>query len=114
MFRITRPATALAAIVAIAGIGAGASPAAGSQPQAHAAAKCSVGDGRGYGYSYLTSLQVSHTSCSVGRTVARHHGHVRGWSCHSRTLDSSPVQYDRKVSCRSHSRQVVWTYTQNT
>ena len=85
-----------------------------SAREARAAGSCSVGSGHGYGYSYLTSLNVSGTSCSTGRSVAKHHGRVSGWSCRSKRLDSSPVQYDERVTCRSGKRQVVWTYTQNT
>jgi hypothetical protein len=83
-------------------------------PVARAAGSCGVGAGHGYGYSYLTSLQVYRTSCATGRTVARHHGHVRGWRCSRKILDRSPVQYDAHMTCGSGRRQVKWTYTQNT
>jgi hypothetical protein len=83
-------------------------------PLAHAARTCGVGSGRGYGYSYLTSLSVHNTTCSTGRYVARHHGHVSGWSCSRKVLDRSPVQYDARVTCKRGSRTVQWTYTQNT
>ena len=95
-------------------IGAPAVAAPAASPPAHAAGSCSVGQGKGYGYSYLTSLTVSSTGCSTGRNVAKHHGHVSGWSCSRKRLDTSPVQYDEKVSCRSGARRVTWTYTQNT
>lgn len=98
-------------LLAIPAVSATARPAA---PEAHAAGSCGVGSGRGYGYSYLTSLKVTRTSCSTGRSVAKHHGHLRGWSCRGKRLDSSPVQYDERVTCHSGRRQVVWTYTQNT
>jgi hypothetical protein len=29
-------------------------------------------------------------------------------------LDSSPVQYDARMTCKSGGKQVVWTFTQNT
>lgn len=83
-------------------------------PVAHAAGACRVGTGRGYGYTYLTYLWVYKTKCSTGRYVAGHHGHVRGWGCGRKILDRSPVQYDARVTCKSGSRQVQWTYTQNT
>jgi hypothetical protein len=83
-------------------------------PQAQAAKGCGVGSGQGYGYSYLTSLIVTNTSCSTGRNVAHHHGHVRGWHCTKTRLDTSPVQYDEKVACKNGSRRVKWTFTQNT
>ena len=57
-----------------------ASAAAQSQT-AHATRGCAVGAGTGYGYSYLTSLTVHRTSCATGRTVVKHHGHLRGWRC---------------------------------
>jgi hypothetical protein len=83
-------------------------------PVARAAGTCSYGSGRSYGYSYLTFLWVHKTSCATGRTVAKHHGRVHGWSCRKKILDRSPVQYDAKVTCNSGSRQVQWDYTQNT
>lgn len=98
----------LTALLAVAGT------ASAGTPRAHAAATCHVGNSRGYGYSYLTWLWVYKTSCATGRRVAKHHGHVKGWSCHRRILDKSPVQYDAKVSCKSGHRQVQWKYTQNT
>lgn len=105
----------LTAALAATALATGATGAAArSAPQASAAGSCSVGSGYGYGYSYLTSLRVTDTSCATGRSLAKHHGHVRGWSCHGRRLDTSPVQYDERVTCRSGQRQVVWTYTQNT
>jgi hypothetical protein len=85
---------------------------AASGPQAHAAANCSV-NYYAYGYSYMDSLRVSHTSCKVGRAVAKKHGHVRGWRCSKKILDRSSVQYDAKITCHSGRRTVVWQYTQN-
>lgn len=85
----------------------------GGRVQARAAGTCGVGAGRGYGYSYLTWLWVYRTSCSTGRSLAKHHGHVSGWRCSRRILDSSPVQYDAKVTCSSGHRKVQWTFTEN-
>jgi hypothetical protein len=102
---------AVPAAIAVLALGAAS---AGGAPLAHAARSCPVGSGQGYGYSYLTSLKVFNTTCAVGRTVARHHGHVRGWHCRTRRLDTSPVQYDDSVSCTSGRRLVRWTFTQNT
>jgi hypothetical protein len=98
-------------LLVVAGGALSAPVAASSAPAAHAAGSCGIGNGEGYGYSYLTSLSVSHTSCSVGRALARKHG--RGWHCHRVLLDSSPVQYDARMTCTSRGRRVVWTYTQN-
>ncbi len=83
-------------------------------PSAHAAQSCGVGAGHGYGYSYLTSLTVTRTSCATGRTVAHHHGHVSGWHCAGKRLATSPVQYDKRVTCTSGARLVRWTFVQNT
>ena len=93
------------------GLFAGAS---GAAPAARAAASCRVGSGQGYGYSYLTSLSVTRTSCIVGRTIVHHHGHVAGWACTKKRLDSSPVQYDDREICMSGARVVRWTFVQNT
>jgi hypothetical protein len=82
-------------------------------PQAHAASNCGVGAGHGYGYTYLLSLSVSHTSCSTGKSVAKHHGHVKGWHCSSKTLASSPFQYQKRVSCKNGKRSAVWRFSQN-
>jgi hypothetical protein len=83
-------------------------------PQASAAGGCGVGAGHGYGYTYLTSLKVTRTSCTTGKSVAKHHGHVNGWKCSTKRLATSPVQYESRVTCKSGSRQVVWTFSQNT
>ena len=101
------------ALAALVGAAIAAGSAAASGPVAHAAGTCSIGSATGYGYSYLTSLWVSNTSCKTGRTVAKYHGHVSGWSCKKTTLDSSPVQYDARVSCTKGSGRIKWTYTQN-
>lgn len=88
--------------------------AAAQGPVAQAATACNVGAGKGYGYSYLTSLTVRRTTCSTGRTVVKHHGHVSGWSCFKKRLDTSPVQYDDRETCHHGTALVVWTFTQNT
>jgi hypothetical protein len=82
-------------------------------PRAHAASNCAVGRGQGFGYTYLTSLSVKGIGCASGRSVVKHRG-GRGWSCAKRRLASSPVQYDDRETCKSGSRQVVWTFTQDT
>jgi hypothetical protein len=83
-------------------------------PRAAAAGSCNVGAGKGYGYTYLTSLKVTNTSCTTGQTVAKHHGRVTGWKCSTARLATSPVQYESRVTCKAGSRQVVWTFSQNT
>ena len=99
-----------AVILAIAAAAGGSAQAA----TAHAARSCGVGNGEGYGYTYLLSLSVRNTNCSTGKSVVRHHGHLRGWRCSRKVLDRSPTQYDAKMSCSSGRRRVYYTYTQNT
>lgn len=93
---------------------ASATMAAAHGRAAHVASACGVGSGLGYGYTYLTSLSVAHTSCATGRSVAKKHGHIRGWHCSTKRLATSPVQYQSRVTCTSGRRRVVWTYSQNT
>ncbi len=100
--------------LALAVTAVGSAGATASNPVAQKAGTCSVGNGRGYGYSYLTYLWVYRTSCSTGRSLAHKHGRAHGWRCSRRILDRSPVQYDARMTCHSGSRQVQWTYTQNT
>jgi hypothetical protein len=117
LFRHARFTEILGLLVLCAVLGLGSSLASAKPVapiEAHAARGCSVGTGRGYGYSYLTSLKVFRTSCSTGRALAKRHGHKPGWSCRRIRLDTSPVQYDDRVTCLSGQRKVVWTYTQNT
>jgi hypothetical protein len=87
-----------------------ASPAS---PPAHAASGCGVGHGQGFGYTYLTSLSVKGIGCASGRSVVKHRG-GRGWKCAQKRLASNPVQYDARETCKSGSRQVVWTFAQDT
>jgi hypothetical protein len=84
-----------------------------SPPSARAASGCAVGRGQGFGYTYLTSLSVKGIGCASGRSVVKHRG-GRGWRCAKQRLATSPVQYDERETCRSGSRQVQWTYTQDT
>ena len=99
--------TAAIAILAMAAL------APASTPTAQAASGCGVGRGQGFGYTYLTSLSVKRIGCSAGRTVVKHRG-GRGWTCSKKRLDTSPVQFDERETCKSGSRQVLWTYTQDT
>lgn len=111
MSRGVRSSILIVASLAVLAVAVSAASASG--PVAQAARSCGVGHGHGYGYSYLTSLTVHHTRCSTGYYVAHHHGYVRGWHCNRQTTDSSPVQYDAQVSCKSGARRVFWTFTQN-
>lgn len=102
-------------VLLISGIAAlAASVAVAQTPTANAAASCSVGSGEHVdGYTYLFPIKVSHTSCSTGKNVVKHHGHVRHWRCHKKTLASSPTQVQAKETCTSGRKSVTWTYAQN-
>ncbi len=100
-----------------------------SSPQVHAARSCSLSvyEQRHLGASYVTSLSVRKTTCKKGKAVVRAyhkcrraHGWkgkcrhtVKGYSCKRHIIDSSPAQYDAKVTCRNGAKRVVHTYTQN-
>ncbi|MGI8713661.1 MAG: hypothetical protein ACR2NR_10855 [Solirubrobacteraceae bacterium] len=100
-------------LLAVAAALVAATAAMAHSPDARIASSCGVGSGTGYGYTYLTSLTVKNTSCSTGKTVARHHGKVKGWRCSTKRLASSPVQVQNRETCKSGSKQIVWTDTQN-
>jgi hypothetical protein len=91
----------------------GATAALAHSPTGRMASSCGVGSGTGYGYTYLTSLTVKRTSCANGKSVAKHHGKVRGWRCSTKKLASSPVQVQSRETCKSGAKQIVWTDTQN-
>src|SRR5881275_2841302 len=79
------------------------------------------------GSTYLISLTVKNVSCSTGLKVekdwqaCRHKtpGHktckrsVDGYRSKQTLLDSSPTQYDAKVTATRGSRVVKFVYTQN-
>jgi hypothetical protein len=126
MSRVARTCALLA--LAVLSLATVAGSAAGSSPRAHAAGSChlSTHDQRNLGASYVTSLSVSHVSCSTGKSVVRAYqacrsrhgwkgscGSAAGYSCSRRILDSSSVQYDARVTCSRGSKRVVHTYTQN-
>lgn len=101
-------------LLVVAFVAATATASSARNRTARAAGNCSVGSGRHDGYSYVTSLSVRKTSCGTGLNLVKHHGHLRGWGCKNKVLDRSPVQYDARMTCKSGSKQVVWTFTQNT
>jgi hypothetical protein len=119
---------ALMALV-LAALAASATATAGAAPRVHAARSCHLTrhEQRHLGAAYITSLSVRHTSCSNGKAVVRAYhecrkahgwkgrcGHrVKGFSCKRHIQDSSPVQYDAKVTCRRGGKRVTHTYTQN-
>jgi hypothetical protein len=91
----------------------GSTAALAHSPTVRIASSCGVGSGKGYGYTYLTSLTVKRTSCATGKSVAKDHGKVKGWHCSTKELASSPVQVQNRETCKSGSKQIIWTYTQN-
>jgi hypothetical protein len=117
MLRSFALAAALAAVTAI-----GITAAAGASPSAHAARSCAPGKYPGQGY--FTSLQVSHVSCATGKKVMHAHyrcrirhgrkghcGRVLGYRC-TETRRSIPTEYTARVTCKSGSKKVVYTYEQ--
>jgi hypothetical protein len=101
-------------MVAAAGVLMIAAAAPAHSPMAQAAGSCNVGAGQGFGYSYLDKLDVKRTSCKNGRRVVHHRGNLPGWHCKKKRLDSSQFQYNERVTCKNHRREVKWTFTQNT
>jgi hypothetical protein len=110
---MSRKCSALVLVLLSSGILVTATGALAHTPRARVARSCGVGSGHGYGYTYLTSLKVTNTSCGTGKSVAKHHGHVKGWKCSTKRLATSPVQYESRVTCKRGSRRVVWTFSQN-
>ena len=108
---------------------AAAGPVAASGPVARAAGNCKLTTNQEFhsGATYLLKLSVSGTSCSTGLKVEKAFqscrrstaGHatckrtVLGYRCSQKILDSSKTQYDAKATCKSGSRTVTFTYTQN-
>ena len=115
-------------VVAVAAVSLLVIAGASASPQVHAARSCNInGQQQHLGASYVTSLSVRHTSCANGKAVVkayqkcrRAHGwrgkcghRVKGYKCARHIQDSSPVQYDAKVTCRRGAKRVTHTYTQN-
>ncbi|HEX2084773.1 MAG TPA: hypothetical protein VHF89_03750 [Solirubrobacteraceae bacterium] len=112
----TLPLALLAAFALVAVAGAGTA----------AAKSCRSANYPGDGY--FTSLSVRGTSCSAGRTVQRNHYRCRvrnggkdgrcnrrvdGYRCSERRGESTPAEYNARVSCRKGSRRISFTYQQN-
>jgi hypothetical protein len=128
MLRQSRPhlrslaVIACAAAVALLALGSSA----GAQPTAHAAKACSPPKYPGLGY--FTSLEVSRVTCATGRKVTLAHYRCRtrhgkkgrcttrvlGYSCREGTRNAIPTEYNARVTCKSGTRKVVYTYQQNT
>jgi hypothetical protein len=86
-------------------------------------------DGRKLGTTYVTSLEVSHVSCTTAKRLVkafhacrRANGGVKGrcekrvsgYRCSERRGNSIPTQYSAKVNCRRSPRSVRFNYTQYT
>jgi hypothetical protein len=112
--KMPRALGSMIALLSASAMLAGSAVAVAHQPVARTAGSCSVGTGHGFGYTYLVTLSVRGTNCATGKSVAKRHGRVSGWSCGKKRLQTSPVQYDDRETCTSGSRRVQWTFTQNT
>ena len=97
-------------------------------PSSAALKSCNISSvQRKLGPTYVTSLQVSHVSCSGGKSLVRAYyrcrkanggvkgtcRRVRGYTC-SEKRQSIRTQFSAKATCRRGSRRVVHTYTQFT
>jgi hypothetical protein len=88
-----------------------------------------VKEQRHLGASYVTSLKVSHVSCTKGKDVVKAFHDCRGesgkpqgkcdhkvlgYSCEEHRFDAVPhVQYNSRVTCTRGDKVVKHTYTQN-
>jgi hypothetical protein len=92
------------------------------------AKSCSVKPSDYPGDGYFTSLSVSGTSCSNGKSVAREHyrkrvnrggrdgkfnGSVKGWSCRESSRNKSRNELNARVTCRRSGNRITFTYQQN-
>ena len=126
---MTRSVRLIALIVA-AGALCAIAPALGSaDPAVHAAGKCSIkGQERKLGPTYVTSLSVSHVSCSTGKSLVKAYYNCRvkaggvkgrcvkkisGYGCRE-TRSGISVQFNAKVTCTNGKKVVKHSYTQNT
>jgi hypothetical protein len=121
---VPRTLKTLLCSLVLCGAAAAAASAAASGPEAAAAGACKPPSYPGSGY--FTSLSVSRTSCSTGRSVARaHHAcrvkhGLRGrctrsvlrYSCSEHRV-SIPSEIDSRVTCKRGTRRVVFYYQQN-
>ena len=97
-------------------------------PSSAAAKTCNIASvQRKLGPTYVTSLQVSHVSCTGGKALVRAYyrcrkanggvkgtcRHAHGYSCREKRT-SIRTQFSAKVTCRSGTREVLHTYTQFT
>lgn len=115
---MSRSLALAAAVAATLAIGATAA----ARPTAHTARTCTPGTYPGQGY--FQRLVVTRVNCATGRKVMRAHYSCRtrhgrkgfcprvlGYRC-SEVRNSSSVEYNGRVTCRSASRRVVYYYQQ--
>ncbi len=103
----------------------GAPSATAAEPTAQTSRSCKAPNYPGSGY--FTSLSVTRTGCSRGKSVALAHyrcrvkrgragrctSRVLGYRCSERR-NSIPTEINARVTCRRSSAKVVFTYQQNT
>src|SRR3954468_18167681 len=112
---------------AIAAIAVAVPACAHAGQSARTASTCSIsGKERKLGATYVTSVTASGVACSKAVTfvkayhscrhkhgAAGHCAKLQGYTCTERR-ESIPTQFDAVATCRSGSRKIVQTYTQNT
>jgi len=119
--RLLLAVSVVAALVALAGVGSA---------QAASSTTCDVRkDGRKLGTTYVTSLKVSHVSCTAAKRLVkafhacrRANGGVKGrcvkrvsgYHCAEQRGNTIPTQYSAKVTCTRSPRSVRFNYTQYT
>lgn len=119
----------LPAVVATLALLVAALPAlSAAAPQRAATKTCSVkGKERKLGTTYVTKLSVKGTSCAngeklvkafhkcrLGKSETARCARVSGYRCSERRFNVGPLSYDSNVTCKSSTRSVKHTYTQNT
>lgn len=77
------------------------------------------------GPTYVNGLSAKKTSCGKAKGVVKaYHAcrgsktscskKVKGYSCAQKKLDSSPIQYQARVTCSKGAKRVTHVYSQNT
>ena len=104
--------------------------AVGGSASAASSTSCDIRkDGRKLGTTYVTSIKVTHVSCTTAKRVIKAFnacrranggvkGHcekrVLGYRCTEQRGDAIPTQYSAKVTCRNSPRTIRFNYTQYT
>lgn len=115
---------------ALATLAIAAIPATAGSAGARARSDCalSTSEQRNLGASYVYTLKVTNLSCEKGkRLVVKFHqcrhdnggadgncGSVKGYSCNTNVLDSSPQQFSAKAKCVKGSKKFKQTFAENT